>query len=357
MSTNLQPPRRIASAVKTISDYAEKYHGSDKIEEQRFANVLNEFLFNVYDMVNPDPEKTLSVNELEKALFSAIVDENIASHKVKWADAYSEDPHLELKNKTKYGSVQRNLHVLGTLKYPQAKGKGVGRLAAAVWDIAGDLDNKESPLVKEICKLEQQLYKFTVTLHPSYPEALPEEKQAMMDVLSMRTWGDRYYMVENAARGAMNGLETDVKYSSGDDRKIYPEQMFAFLAQQITTPTGKLVLITEGQTVDGNLPSLSSLTGEKISIQSDIPSGDRDTAFNVARVMNELNDRLQRTPSTQFWPYKDNDLDVDGVNQLKERVDYMTSSLNRMLASESEGYRKEINFNHHKDNDSSQSFE
>ncbi len=290
MSTPIKSTRVILELVKSLSLTADRLITSPNPTENKFAQkisgLLNEF------KTNENVES--SRYDIEKELFSFIVDSNITSHKMLYDDRANQS--MLDKAETQKNAAIGNIEKLDSVGYVLT-GMNSTEYAALYRDVIHglDMDDDKTNLIKDFI---YDVFQYAIESHSEYPDreiSLPEAATAIM---SVNAWGNS--LLDSNEPLSYRSLETQGFYESGMSRTFYGSDVIAGMLIESKGESARyqdtdvLGIAPEYGTVTNKyMPSLTGLSGLPVRITSDIPEPELKDAFIVAKELFDISDKFK----------------------------------------------------------------
>lgn len=338
MSTSLKTHKSIATLVKTLTHFYDESFGNEDPEVRALGSNLHDFIMTT-DTNLGGGTGYLGKELLEKKLFEHLATQNLKEFITSYPEEQNEPGFVEGHNQETL-KVMGNFEKLDKLAVP-FNSQGVNVLQAMLNDMVHGFEDMQVPIVRSMEKLSEQLARHSVMMHPEMPDSLPDENEIMQSFMSVQLHGDKYMGEQNGFRHSIAPLEV---YGYTDDkshRTFYANDVLANLVVQHLENKSPVRFFANGSSTSKPLDTFKSRSGLDVKIQSDIPNLGRPAVFVVAKVLNEMRDRILSLPDERLVKEggKSTTRYSDGM-EFRKKMSDMVQGFNNRVSCELEGYNR-----------------
>ncbi len=332
MSAQLISPNELAYAVNAMLSYYDECFGSENPHERALGNELHKVL----ESASQSPVKSapMAPEKLKLSLFEALGRANMAHYIETYPDTkealsqVSGDADRIFKQST------------DQVNEPVDLKRGGACVLKSVLDHL--LYNTGEP---GACKIHEAVQVFTGNLasialklsaHYDQPEA--DFPELMEDVLSMLTHGDKFYGLQSGFKTLTQPLQSAGINAYNSLVNNYPGEVFAHIAKSCLMGDGCVQIVPNGTC--SQLAPLSAHIGRAFKIQSDIPAATNRSAFRVARLFDQMNQKIQSLPADRFGSVDGEELSHSAVIAFKELFGRVKANHDQHLLMNLPEYRR-----------------
>lgn len=349
MSTSLKNHKRIATLVKTLTHFYESSFGNENPDVNALGNKLHDFIMTT-DTNLGGGTGHLDKELLEKKLFEHLATNNLKEFITSYPEEQNEPGFVDGHSQETL-KVMSGLDKLDKLSAP-FNGHGVGFLQAMLNDMIHGFEDMQDPIVRSMDKLSNELARYSVMMHPEMPESLPGQEEIMQAFMSVQLYGDKYMGEQNGFRHSIDSLEGYGYTDTKSHRTFYANDVLANLVVQHLENKSPVRFYASGSSTSKPLENFKSYSGLEVKIQSDVPDLGRPAVFVVAKVLNEMKDRVINLPDERLVKEgaKSATRSSD-VMEFKKKLSDAVQGFNNRVSCELEGYSRFWNRDFSKEDD------
>lgn len=339
MSTSKLNTGLLVKFIKTVTNHYDHYFGREDKQERAYGDFLHKFIMSTNQVLAPndnaeivDPQKLL-VGFVDKAL-----DLNKRCLDIRYPDMAEDNAAYFKRELDNLADLVRTDEAVEKLAFP-ANPKALLGLLASVNKINHGYDDLEqaqdgdNEFIAGVRDFYYNLPTHAVMMSTNMPKDLPESTSLFQHVLSVWTWGDKYFERQEACRSMAARLES---------RDYFASEIFTDLLSQYLEGDKKSVTTvsyaTEAWKV--RLPSMSSKTGLSIRVTGDIPQPTDESPWIMLKAVNEMVQCFSSLGEHAISNYDDSIESNEYKAEFTENLRGIAMSMNMAFAESQDIYKK-----------------
>ena len=351
MSTSVLHPQKITKVVKALYEFNTTENPNDLPATRALNKAVNE-LFKVAATVDPEgnkhPQQQLyymlwkgnSVS-LDREVEAGILSKEARMDMTGDPEQYKRDAYDEITKLSRASDLKWNLDTQS----------GAAVLSGMFDQVSFHINEGAVPddIKSALTNVSTGLHSYVISMEDGYSQTAPDNDftPVAQDLLALANNGEQMYDAHRAVSTfLMNRFEVQGVSKSGMSRTYYGSDVVTTIIKDLIENSGQVRVPLEDVPCNIHMPSLSSLSGLKINIQSDIPTPDSMTR---ARLSSALQFAKEELNNVSFVDYNGNEInDSKVIENIKDNFSRGVSALDSAIITKSSAYQ--LGFSHRPEN-------
>jgi len=347
MSTSVLHPQKITKVVKALYEFNTTENPNELPATRSLNKAINK-LFEVAATVDPEgnkhPQQQLyymlwkgnSVS-LDKEVEAGILSQEARMDMTGDPAQYKRDAYEELTKLSRPSDLKWNLDTQS----------GAAVLSGMFDQVSYHINEGAVPddIKSALTNVSTGLHSYVISMEDGYSQTAPDNDftPVAQDLLALANNGEQMYDAHRAVSTfLMDRFEVQGVSTSGMSRTYYGSDVVTTIIKDLIENNGQVRVPVEDVPSNIHMPSLSSLSGLQINLQSDIPTPD---SMSRARLSSALQFAKEALNNATFVDYNGDAIE-DGklVEKIKDNFSRGVSALDYAIVTKSSAYN--LGFSH-----------